>query len=302
MLDIEGKGAFVTGGASGIGLGIAEAMVDAGMKVVIADMQEDYLGEALRGFRQRGRGESVHGLLLDVTDRAAFERAADEAEGVFGKIHVLSANAGVGILGPVKDAKYGDWDWALGVMIGGVVNALQVFLPRILRHGEGGHIVATSSMSGVLPLPGTAIYSTAKGAVVALCEALRGELAPDKVGISAFCPGPVATRISRTGRLRPEKYRKESGYAEMERRIENRPAFLSEMSPGECGRRVLDGIRRDDLYIFTHREFREGVAEKMEAMLASFPDEPVDGARAKEFAFLTSNPIFREILERKGRA
>jgi NADP-dependent 3-hydroxy acid dehydrogenase YdfG len=293
MKDVEGKVAFITGGASGIGLGIAMACVNAGMKVVIADIRQDHLDEARAMFDGQGQGDSVHVMSLDVTDREAFEQAANETEKVFGKLHLLVNNAGMGLTGPVKQAKYDDWDWGLGVMIGGVVNGIQTLLPRIIKHGEGGHIVTTSSMCGVLPIPRTAIYTTAKAAVIGLSEAIRGELAADNIGVSAFCPGPVQTNIRETGRIRPEKYR-DSGFLENEKQLESRPTSPNWMTIEECGERVLAGIRRNDLYIFTHREFKEGVAERCEAMLASFPDEPINSTRAGEIGFLTSNPIFAE--------
>jgi NAD(P)-dependent dehydrogenase (short-subunit alcohol dehydrogenase family) len=301
MKDLAGKVAFITGGASGIGLGMANAFVNAGMKVVISDFRMDHLDESAEYFKQKGQEKSIYQLKLDVTDREAFDFAAEETERVFGKVHILCNNAGVGVLGPVKLAKFGDWDWVLGVMIGGVVNGIQVFLPRILKHGEGGHIVTTSSMGGVLPLAESPIYSTAKAAVIGMCEAMRGELAEDNIGVSAFCPGPVATNIGEVGRMRPEKYREDSGYAEKEAELAQRANSPNWMSIEECGDRVLRGIRQNDLYIFTHREFKEGVAERMDAMLASFPDEEINQERAKEITFLTSNPIFKQIIDLKSK-
>jgi NAD(P)-dependent dehydrogenase (short-subunit alcohol dehydrogenase family) len=292
MENVEGKVAFITGGASGIGLGIAMAFVNAGMKVVISDFRRDHLEESTAYFRQKGQEKNVHHLLLDVTDREAFVRAADEAERVFDKVHVLCNNAGIGIIGPMKLATFGDWDWGLEVMIGGVVNGIQIFLPRMLKHGEEGHIVTTSSMGGALPLAGSPIYSTAKAAVIGMCESLRGELAENNIGVSAFCPGPVATNIREIGRMRPAKY--DTGYLEKEKELAQRPNSPNWMSIEECGERVLRGIRRNDLYIFTHREFKEGVAERMEAMLAAFPDEEINQARAAEISFLISNPIFKQ--------
>jgi NAD(P)-dependent dehydrogenase (short-subunit alcohol dehydrogenase family) len=297
MKNVEGKVAFITGGASGIGLGMAIAFVNAGMKVVIADLRQDHLEKSKAYFKEKGQEKNVHFIQLDVTDRAAFARAADETERVFGKVHVLCNNAGIGIIGPIKLAKFDDWDWGLDVMIGGVVNGIQTFLPRILKHGEEGHIITTSSMAGVIPLPASPIYSTAKAGVIGMCEAMRGELAADNIGVSAFCPGPVATNISEIGRMRPSKY--ETGYAEKEKELAARPNSPNWMSIEECGERVLQGIRRNDLYIFTHREFKEGVAERMEAMLASFPKEEINQARAGEITYLTSNPIFKEA---KGKA
>lgn len=293
MQNVAGKVAFITGGASGIGLGMAIAFVNAGMKVVVSDFRQDHLNDSIAYFRQKGLEKNIYHLRLDVTDREGFVRAADEAERVFGKVHVLCNNAGVGVLGSVKLAKYSDWDWGLSVMLGGVVNGIQTVLPRILKHGEGGHIVTTSSMGGVIPLPESPIYSTAKAGVIAMCEAMRGELAADNIGVSAFCPGPVATNIREVGMMRPAQY-KDTGYSAKEAELATRPNSPNWMSIEECGERVLRGIRRNDLYIFTHREFKEGVAERMEAMLASFPKEEINQARASEITFLTSNPIFKQ--------
>jgi NAD(P)-dependent dehydrogenase (short-subunit alcohol dehydrogenase family) len=294
---VEGKTAFVTGGASGIGLGMTTVFVAAGMNVVIADLRPDHIETAVRGFADGGTRDRVHAIELDVTDREGFSRAADEAERVFGNAHVLCLNAGMGILGPVTLARYDDWDWGLGVLLGGVINGIQTFLPRMRAHGEGGHIVTTSSMAGVLPIPGAAIYITAKAALIGLSEALRSDLADEGIGVSAFCPGPVQTNIREGGRTRPERYG-DSGYTELEQELEERPNSPLWMDPLECGERVLAGIRRDDLYIFTHREFREGADERFRAMLASFPDEPLNEARAEAISFLLTNPIFRTALER----
>jgi NAD(P)-dependent dehydrogenase (short-subunit alcohol dehydrogenase family) len=274
---------------------MATAFVGAGMKVVIADLRRDHIETAMTELA----GKPVHAIELDVTDRERFARAADEAERVFGNVHVLCLNAGMGILGPVTLARYDDWDWGLGVLLGGVVNGIQTFLPRMLTHGEGGHIVTTSSMAGVIPISGAAIYITAKAALIGLSEALRSELAEEGIGVSAFCPGPVQTNIREGGRTRPERYG-DSGYLELERELEERPNSPLWMDPLECGERVLAGIRRNDLYIFTHREFREGAEERFRAMLASFPDEPLNEVRADEIRFLLSNPIFHEVLERRS--
>ncbi|MEC3948106.1 SDR family oxidoreductase [Sphingobium sp. HWE2-09] len=171
MGDVSGKTAFITGGADGIGLGIARALVRAGANVVIADIREDALAQAKADLAADAQVEIVQ---LDVTDRAAFVRAADAAEARFGKIHMLIGNAGVGVLGPVLDARFDDWDWGLGVNLGGVINGLVTILPRIRAHGEGGQIVTTSSQSALIPINGSAIYTAAKAAVLGLSEAIRG--------------------------------------------------------------------------------------------------------------------------------
>src|SRR5262245_45842470 len=268
------------------------------MKVMIADVREDHLESAKAYFKEQKQSRRVRAIKLDVTNRRAFARAADKVEKAFGRVHVLVNNAGMGLTGPIKNARFDDWDWGLGVMLGGVVNGITTFLPRILKHGEGGHIVSTSSMAAVVPIPNASIYITAKAALLGMCESLRGELAPDNIGVSAFCPGPVQSNIRESGRNRPEKFRHDTGYKEHEARLAERPNNPLWMDPIECGERILRGIRRNDLYIFTHPEFREGATDHYNAMLAAFPDEPINTARADAIRFLLANPIFKEALHK----
>ncbi len=293
MEQLKDRVAFVTGGASGIGLGIAKSMVAAGMRVVIADVRDDHLAEAKAWFLSQKQSRRVRAIKLDVTNRKAYARAAAAAEKAFGRIHVLVSNAGLGLLGQIKQTRFDDWDWGLNVMIGGVVNGLLTVLPRIRAHGEGGHVVNTSSMAAIVPIPNCSIYITAKAAMVGLSECLAGELAADNIGVSAFCPGPVRSNIRELGKLRPEKYKKDTGLEEFEKSLAERPTSDLWMDPVECGERVVRGIQRNDLYIFTHPEFKAGAKERCEKMLASFPEEPINQARAEGIQFLLSNPIFR---------
>ncbi len=300
MQDVKGKTAFVTGGANGIGLGIARALVNAGANVVIADIREESLAEAKAYL---GADERVETVVLDVTDRAAYVAAADKAEARFGKVHILVNNAGIGITGPAENAKFDDWDWGMDVNLGGVINGTVIFMPRIKAHGEGGQIVTTSSKSALVPIPGAAIYTTAKAAVMGMMDSLRAELAPANIGVSTFCPGPVGTNIAKSGELRPDKYKKESGFAEYEANLQERPNDPLWMSIEEVGERVLAGIQRNDMYILTHREFKEGAAMHYNAILESFPDEPVNEERKKAIFFLVENQVFEEtVKDRKGEA
>lgn len=300
MADVRGKTAFITGGANGIGLGIARALVRAGANVVIADIRDSALAEAKAGLAADAQVETVQ---LNVTDRAAFARAADAAEARFGHIHMLVGNAGVGVMGPVLDARFDDWDWGMGVNLGGVINGLVTILPRIKAHGEGGQIVTTSSQSALMPTPYSAIYTAAKAAVLGISEAIRGELAPENIGVSAFMPGPVQSYIAHSGELRPKEFRHDSGYRQREAELEKRPVSPLWMSANDVGERVLEGIRANDLYILTHPEFAEGMRTRFDAILTSFPDESINQARAKEIGFLLSNPVFDEQLARRqGRA
>jgi NADP-dependent 3-hydroxy acid dehydrogenase YdfG len=156
MKDVQGKAAFITGGASGMGLGIALACAKAGMKVAIADIRKDAIDEALKeNFSETNF--DVQGIQLDVTDRDQWVRAADEAEAKFGKMHLLVLNAGVGVGGPMQNATYKDWDFCMGVNVNGVINGLVTMLPRMLAHGEPGHVVATSSTGGFSAVSGAGL-------------------------------------------------------------------------------------------------------------------------------------------------
>ncbi|SEI61434.1 NADP-dependent 3-hydroxy acid dehydrogenase YdfG [Sphingobium sp. AP50] len=296
MGDVRGRTAFITGGANGIGLGIARALVRAGGNVVIADIREESLAEAKAAL---GADAQVEIVQLDVTDRAGFARAADAAEARFGKIHMLIGNAGIGVMGPVLDARFDDWDWGMGVNLGGVINGLVTILPRIKAHGEGGQIVTTSSQSALIPISYSAIYTAAKAAVLGISEAIRGELAAENIGVSAFMPGPVQSNIAHSGELRPAENRNDSGYRQREEDLEKRPISPLWMSADEVGERVLAGICANDLYILTHPEFADGMRTRFDAILASMPDEMVNQDRAKEISFLLGNPVFDDQLARR---
>ncbi|MEG3145336.1 SDR family NAD(P)-dependent oxidoreductase [Sphingomonas sp. RT2P30] len=296
MADVTGKTAFITGGANGIGLGIARALVKAGANVVIADIRESSLAEAKASL---GADEQVETVQLDVTDRAGFARAADQAEARFGKIHLLIGNAGVGIMGPIVDARYDDWDWAMGVNFGGVINGLVTILPRIRAHGEGGQIVTTSSQSALVPISFSATYTAAKAAVLGLSEAIRGELAAENIGVSAFMPGPVQSNIAMSGELRPDEFKADSGYRAREEELGKRAVSPLWMSADEVGERVLAGIRANDLYILTHPEFAAGMRTRFDAILASMPDEEINHERAEAIGFLLRNKEFEDQLARR---
>lgn len=299
MADVRDRTAFITGGANGIGLGIARALVRAGANVVIADIRESSLVSAKESLAADAQVETVR---LDVTDRDGFAAAADRAEARFGRIHMLIGNAGVGVMGPITETRYDDWDWAMGVNFGGVINGLVTILPRIRAHGEGGQIVTTSSQSALIPISYSATYTAAKAAVLGLSEAIRGELAGHNIGVSAFMPGPVQSNIAMSGELRPEAYKRDSGYAEREAQLEKRPNSPLWMEADEVGERVLAGIRNNDLYILTHPEFAAGMRTRFDAILASMPDEPVNRERAEAIGFLLGNPVFDEQLARHGKA
>jgi len=277
---MHGRAAFISGGASGIGLGIAKALLGADMRVVVADMRRENLDQAREELRLHG--ERVHFLQLDVTDRESMHAAADHVESTVGKLHVLCANAGVGDIGYLKDASYEDWDWVMGVTLGGVINCVATFLPRMRDHGEAGHIVATSSMAGLLPVNHGGIYSVAKASVVGMMEALRMELADTPIGVSVLCPGMTRTNIRTTLALRPTKYRRTDQTAPAPPPADTAgappsgppPDFMQHaMDPIEIGAKVLRGITRNDLYILTHAEFGAMLQAHFEEILVAMPPE-----------------------------
>lgn len=277
MQDVEGKVAFITGGDSGIGLGMARAFAEAGMKIVITYRTKRHLDQAMEELK--GSASRVHAINVDVTDRPGMEKAAEEATSVFGKVHVLVNNAGVAVFAPLTTATYNDWDWGMGVNVNGVFNGVRTFLPRIRAHGEGGQIVATSSIAGLIVDDGPGIYSTSKFAVVGMMEALRAELADTNIGVSVFCPGVVNTDIGESNRNRPASLSDPTGnqpppdpkmMARM-RAAMRRMGPPPGMDPLEAGRLVLRGIRNNDLYILNTPELEADLRARSEAILASMP-------------------------------
>ncbi|HKD20399.1 MAG TPA: SDR family NAD(P)-dependent oxidoreductase [Rhizomicrobium sp.] len=275
MKDVKGKTAFITGGASGIGLGIAKIFAKAGVNVVIADIREDHLDQA----KKELNGARVHAVQLDVADRKAFGAAADEAERVFGPVQIVCNNAGINMFAPMDECTYEDWDWIMGVNLGGVVNGVQTFVPRIKAHGKGGHIVNTGSMASFITGPGAGIYTTTKFAVRGLSESLRWSLAPYNIGVSVLCPGLVNSRIYESDKVRPKALSKHIGPVDQAFMARLADVHKVGMDPVEVGEKVLAGIRRNDLFIFPHPEFRDELREIFDEVLAALPDGKADPKR-----------------------
>ena len=301
MQELEGRTAFVTGGASGIGLGMAKVFLRANMRVAIADIREDHVAQASDELAAEFDAGAWHAMRLDVTDRTAFASAAEEVIERFGNVHVLCNNAGIGILKPIGEAGYADWDWTVDVNLNGVFNGVKSFLPHMLAHGEGGHIVNTASMAGVLQYSRAGMYVATKFAVVGLSEALRAELADKGIGVSAFCPGGVRSNIREYEKTRPERFAvSEAGDAPPSPRLslgEEERARLGRLtaSPEEAGEMVLQGIRDNALYIFTAPEFRPGIEQRFDAMLRALGEDKEREATALELIpGLVGSPIYND--------
>ena len=293
MRDVEGKVAFITGGGSGVGLGMAKAFLAAGMRVAIADVRADHLEEATVAL-----GGDVHAIRLDVTDREAFARAADETERALGNVHVLCNNAGINLFNDIAEATYQDWDWVLGVNLGGVVNGVVTFVPRMKAHGERGHIVNTASMGAFVAGPGAGLYTTAKFGVLGLSDALRWSLLPHGIGVSVVCPGLVKSKIYESDLTRPAELSTDTTPADQEFMRILPSLHEAGMEPDEIGEKVVRAIVRNDFYVFTHPDHRDELRGIFDEILASFPAEPVppdrlaveDGRRAAKARALESWP------------
>ena len=272
----EGKVAFITGGASGIGLGIAKALVARGARVIIADLRPDHIEQAMMGFAGGSRSNAVHAIELDVTNRQGYLEAAAKMQEDYGGIDILVNNAGVGSEGPIRKAGWADWDFGIGVNLGGVINGIQCFLPQMLAHGRGGHIVNTSSLAAVVNMPGNfAIYAAGKAAVLKLSEDLRSDLAADGIGVTALLPGFVKSNIHEAARNRPAHLREGSGFAEAEQvLIERRPGD-DWMEPEQVGEMVAEGILANRPHVVTHGEFRQAMEARNKALLSAVPDAAI---------------------------
>lgn len=285
MQDLTGKNAFITGGASGIGFAMAQAFLNEGMNVAIADVDADALATATAALS--GSNARVLAVQLDVTDRGQYEKVAQQVEAELGNIHVLCNNAGVYRGGALDAVTYADWDWVMGVNVGGVINGLQTFLARMERHGEGGHVVNTASMAGVTTSPGLGVYNASKFAVVGLSEALRKDLEPKGIGVSVLCPGMVRTRILESERTRPATLDVNDTSAEAAAAEHNQLmqlAMNTGIDPAEVADLVVRGIRDNQFYLFPHPEMKEPAQARVDEMLAAFGEaDPARVAAQQQF-------------------
>jgi NAD(P)-dependent dehydrogenase (short-subunit alcohol dehydrogenase family) len=266
MRELAGKAAFVTGGASGIGLALGQAFAEAGMKVMLADIETGALAVAVETLK--GRGQDIRGIACDVADPLSVEQAASAAFAAFGQVHVVCNNAGVGGGSGIDDIAPDTWRWVLDVNVMGVVHGIRAFLPHIRAHAEGGHIVNTASMAGLVSGFGLSPYTASKFAVVAISEGLATELAPLGIGVTVVCPGFVRTRIDESGRNRPARY----GTADPPRgglAAELARLVRSGIDPAMVAAQVLGAIRADELYVFTHPDMRDELETRFAAILAA---------------------------------
>lgn len=272
MRDLAGKTAFVTGAASGIGLGIATALAQAGVKVMMCDIEEAALAAAVAGLQ--ATNADVAGVRADVSLRAELQAAADETVARYGKVHIVVNNAGVGGGGGYGQWTDASWEWTIGVNLMSVVWGFEIFGPLLERHGEGGQIVSTASMAGLVAAVAPA-YNVTKYGVVALSEGLRGPLAEKNIGVSVLCPGFIRTRIMEADRNVPERLAgaieaaPDDGQVSDFRKLAEQ-AIAHGIDPLYVGELVREGIENDWPYIFTDTQFESGVDARFAAIKAGF--------------------------------
>lgn len=268
MQDLRGKTAFVTGGASGIGLAMAEAFGREGMNVMIADIEPAALAKAVDELR--AKQVRAEGVVADVASRDFVRAAALQTIAKFGKVHVVCNNAGVATGGLVGTVPEKDWDWILDVNLKGVVYGMEVFTPLIESHGEGGHFINTASMAGMVSPPTMEPYCATKFAVVAMSEGWAGQLAARNIGVSILCPGFVQTRIHESRRNRPDAYGADERLTRSEVELVSAAAVQGGIPVGPVGGRVVEAIKDNDLYVFTHPEMKAATEARFQRILDAF--------------------------------
>lgn len=269
---IEGMTAFITGGARGIGLGIARAFAREGTKLALVDIDEAALNAARTELSER---TSVETFILDVRDREAYARVADEVEARLGPVSILCNNAGVAASADVAHMTYELWDWVMGINLNGVINGIQTLVPRMIEHKIPAHIVNTASGAGLIAEGSGLQYATSKFAVVGLSEGLRWELQRFGIGVSVLCPGPVATSIIQNTLAFPGRPRIAMTPEEIEmsnKVMAQATAWLAKgVAPDEVGRMVLAAVKANRLYILTDRIVSDFITARTKAVLDAMP-------------------------------
>lgn len=288
MNQFSGKTVVISGGAEGIGFGIARAMGKQGMNVVLGDIDANQLNIAKT--KLASEGIDVLAVQMDVTDLSQWQNVADKAIARFGKIHMLVNNAGVGSNpGAIEQTDNKDWRWVLDVNLMGVINGTQTMVPLMKQHGEQGWLINVASMAGMMGVPTAGAYTATKVAVVGMSESWYAELKPHNIQVSVLCPAFVKTRINLSTRNKPSELK-----SEKENNADNaQPSAAAQhiqkvidngLSPAIVGDRVVEAVSNKELYIFTHPNYRKVVQQRFKA---------IDDA----FARSESSPLLASVLD-----
>ncbi len=272
MENLKGKTVFITGGAEGIGFHAGRSLAKEGMNVMLSDIDTALLEHSVK--KLKGEGLNVEGVACDVSIKSDLAAAAKKTVDTYGKVHVLINNAAVSVIGAQRHITEDDWRWILDVNILGVAFGTQVFAPLIKSHGEGGHIMNVASVAGLNGLSFGGPYSASKAAVISLAEGWRVELARDNIVVSVLCPGFVKTRIYDSMRNRQQRF---GGPAHFDELVKTAP-FLSAnkkdvvtgIDPSIVGDRVVEAVKNDEYYVFTHPHFRPVNLERAEMINSGF--------------------------------
>ncbi|HET9874527.1 MAG TPA: SDR family NAD(P)-dependent oxidoreductase [Mycobacterium sp.] len=271
MDGFEGRGAVVTGGASGIGFATAKRLAQRGAGVVLADIERPALEQAVACLRAEGL--DAHGVVCDVRHLNEVAHLADEAFRLLGHVHVVFNNAGIAVSGLIAQMTHNDWRWVIDVDLWGPIHGVETFLPRLLEQGEGGHMLFTSSFAGLVPNVGLGPYSVAKYGVVALAETLAREVKTDGIGVSVLCPMLVGTNIGNSERNRNPDYGAPPAYSV------SGPSTAGEgiLDADEVAGLTIDAIRANRLYILPHQDSRGSIRRRFERIDRTFDDQTADG-------------------------
>jgi len=311
VTSIKDKVAYITGGSSGIGLGIARALHEQGAKVILGNLNDRQWGDALKEFP--AKDPRVATFVQDVMDRDAWDKKADEIEKIFGPVNILVNNAGVGLFSSVREGTLKDWDWGMGVNFWGPVYGCRTFIPRMLKNGQGNHIVTTSSTDGVL-LGTAGIYAVSKMAVSGLMEQLRHELRTTNIGTSNLVPGQTTSNLGRSEtEYRPEALKNDAPpqprnagprppSAARPPTPETTPLWARPQTALTVGRLVVNGILNNDMWIYPAPEYIVGVQARGMAMAESMvPYQPMPEHIAAGRDRYYRTPIYvQEILHRRA--